>query len=230
MKKYYSILLIAMALAFSIASCQKNDESLAYDNEIEISGSNTLLRGDDDHIMGIDPSPLYSYLDSLYGDWFYINNDSVKKATSSSDVIYRPVGVWVFPCKIVSYMYFTVVFNTSAQIIGTYIISYHPTNLNDASESLFYEFEVFDPEGDAYPNCFTGSAITDYNYPPQPDTFTIYNWGIDIPSTYPYHLFDNIAPGTVNLETCEPFDNNYPPYIMIALRCGFTIYANYCGS
>ncbi len=120
--------------------------------------------------------------------------------------------------------------NTNAQIIGTFILSYHTANLNDASESLFYEFEVFDPEGDAYPNCFTGNAITNYNYPPQPDSFTVYNWGIDIPSTYPYHLFDNIAPGTVNLETCVPLDSYYPPYIMIALRCGFTIYANYCGS
>ena len=230
MKKFKLILMIAMAVMFAIVSCQKNDEMFVNGNETESITRNTNFRGDDDQINGIDPTPIISYLDLLYGSWFYISNDSVKKATSSSDVTYRPVGVWVFPCKIASYMYFTVVFNTNAQIIGTYILSYHTANLNDASESLFYEFEVFDPEGDAYPNCFTGNAITNYNYPPQPDSFTVYNWGIDIPSTYPYHLFDNIAPGTVNLETCEPLDPSYPQYIMIALRCGFTIYANYCGS
>ena len=229
MKKYYSILLVAMALLFSIASCQKNDESLVNNNETVFSSLNTNSRGDDDQIRAIDPSQVYSSLNSLYGDWFYVSSDSLKSARYYyAENSFDYVMVWVFPCQWVNYNYLTVVITPSLQIKGIYILSYHTSKQNDGMESNGYEFEVFDPEGIAYPNCFTGCAITNY-YPPHPDTFTVYNWGIDIPSTYPYPLFDNIAVGTVGLVTCS---NNgvYNEYINIALRIGSTIYINYCGS
>ena len=122
--------------------------------------------------------------------------------------------LWVFPSKLVDYMYFTVVINSSAQIKGAYILSYTIFQ-SDATESDYYEFQVYDPEGEAFPNCFSGYAVTN-DYPYYNDTFTIYN-SINIPSTYPYPLFDNITSGTVDLENCL-FGGNYIPKVKIALR------------
>ena len=227
MKNFKIILMVMVTMVFSITSCNKNDELLTTDNQPESYDGIINSRGDEDQMKAIDPSQMYANLNSLYGDMFYISTDSARTANIST--INKPIVITVFPCSWVNYMYLTVVYTPNLQIQGVYILCYHPSKQNDGLESIGYEFEVFDPEGIAYPNCFTGYAIH-YTYPPHPDTFTVYNWGIDIPSSYPYPLFDNIAVGTVDLEEIYTMLDNFSTKIKIALRIGLTIYSNYCGS
>ena len=227
MKNFKIILMVMVTMVFSITSCNKNDELLTTDNQLESYDGIINSRGGEDQMKVIDPSQMYANLNSLYGDMFYISSDSLKTGTHLT--ANKPVIVGVFPCSWVNYMYLTVVYTPNLQIQGVYILCYHPSKQNDGLESIGYEFEVFDPEGIAYPNCFTGCAVTNY-YPPQHDSFTVYNWGIDIPSSYPYPLFDNIAVGTVDLEEIYTMLDNFSTKIKIALRIGLTIYSNYCGS
>ena len=227
MKNFKIILMVMVTMVFSITSCNKNDELVTTDNQLESYDGIINSRGDEDQMKAIDPSQMYANLNSLYGDMFYISTDSVIIGTPSESTL-KSIIVGVFPCSWVNYMYLTVVYTPNLQIRGVYILCYHPPKQNDGLESIGYEFEVFDPEGIAYPNCFTGYAIH-YTYPPHPDTFTVYNWGIDIPSSYPYPLFDNIAVGTVDLEEINTLSNNISTKIKIALRIGLTIYSNYCG-
>ena len=227
MKKYYSILLIAMALLFSIASCQKNDESLVYDNEIETSGSNTLLRGDDDQISLNDPV-LMAHLDSLYGDNFYICDDSLRKATLSFHKSSGPtiIKFWIFPFKYSSGVYLTVVHISNTQILGVYVQTYY-LRQNNGTNSTSYEFLVSNPDTFGDPYLFLGVATISY-LANHPDTLNVSN--INIPTTYLYPLFDNITSGNVTLNVPLYGSNAYSQIDKMTLRVASTVYLNYCGS
>ena len=229
MKKFKLILMIAVAFMFAIASCQKNDDLFVNgnENETESISRNKDFRGDDDQINVNDPDPvLMAHLDSLYGDIFYINNDSIKMANLYYYHGTLTVKLWAFPFKLMKGFYLTVVHISNTQILGLYVIEYYNLQ-NDGTDSFTYEFEVYDPDTFA-PNLFTGHATTNI-FPYTPDYLSIYNNSINIPTDYPDPLFDNITSGNVGLQSVVNL-GSFDTLGKITLRIAGTFYVNYCGS
>ena len=235
MKTHTIILLALMSIIISITSCKKNEEPSACLHDKEAI-TNSFTGNEDKNMRGNNPS-IISYLNGLYGDLFDINNDDGIQ-NQYSDGNSTTVNIWAFPFKYMAVVpsYLTVVYTNSSNIIGLYIINFF-VRKSDTSELATYVYSVKDPDGLIYEDFFSGYAVVyTSSYPPHVDMLTVYGNSIDIPSTYPYPIFDNVAGGNITLLSLDDnsvgnaYSTIYNEQQKAIIRIAATFYDNFCGS
>lgn len=206
MKKSLSILAMAVAVLFSIASCNK-EQTIANPDNTPV-GYNE---------RAVDPNSLINSMRNTYGLLFEF--DSVKIVQNSGTSPF--IRIATVPSYFFSGHYLTILFTPNNTVIGLFQVHI----LDYSAEWEIYDYEVLDPD-DVTEWYFYGKVL---------DNNGNYNWlrvtsSLNVPSTYPYPIFDNLTDGIVGLEEFEETNEFISQSNQVVLKIAATIYANYCGT
>ena len=225
MKMAFAVLLVA-----ALASCKKDavEQFPASNNSVQDSEILSSVEG----MRGLPYGPTLADIEALYDCCFDFTNIMQPVSPSGMNLPY----MWVVPSTWLDDTFLTIMIDNGANIEALYIIQFTTNvglevmdNLSPLTQSSMFTICNMDDAN------YMFYGLVALNVPNTSDFVQIYN-GINIPAYYPYHIFDNISVGYVNLENYSLNGSGFgvPPaiytYAQIALRIASTFYIHFNGT
>ena len=223
-KKFLLKSALAAMLLAALGSCKKVESDFSYATNDQ-NRETGITSSDVETTRQVPYDQVLAALEAQY-DWLY---------DFDSKTYGRPAGMaaphmWVVPSTWFNNTFLTIIIDGNAHIVGLYDIQFtsgfnNTENNNENRDSFVYT--ITNVVGNDNETMFNGEASI--NIPGGwPDCLWVTNVGI--PSTYPYHLFDNISTGSVNLENYDVPFQVYNPQVTpekIALRIASTCFIHF---